>query len=214
MAAVFLWDWAAARSIHADYFTRLRTMPMTGRGIRWRIAIWGGAAFLLLLPLVAMQFTDEVNWDETDFIVFGAMLAVACGTYEIAARMTGNSSYRLAVGVAVATAFVLVWMSLAVGIIGTEDDPANLMYGGVLAVGVVGGIVVRFQPDGMALALVAMAIAQLLVAVIALSAGLGFPWSGPPELLMLNGSFAALWLLSAWLFRRAARLQSSARAAR
>jgi hypothetical protein len=198
MAAVFLWDWAAARSIHADYFTRLRTMPMTGRGIRWRIAIWGGAAFLLLLPLVAMQFTDEVNWDETDFIVFGAMLAAACGTYEIAARMTGNSSYRLAVGVAVATAFVLVWINLAVGIIGSEDNPANLMYGGVLAVGIIGAIIARFRAGGMARVLVAMALVQALIFVIAVIAGLGF--TGPITLF-----FVGLWLLSASLFRKAAR---------
>ena len=76
--------------------------------------------FLLLLPLVAMQFTNEVNWDETDFIVFGAMLAAACGTYELAARMTGNTAYRAAVSVAVAAAFLLIWINLAVGIIGAR----------------------------------------------------------------------------------------------
>src|SRR5688572_26940497 len=138
------------------------------RGSRWRIALWGTAAFLLLLPLVAMQFTDEVNWDETDFIVFGAMLAVACGTYELAARMTGNTAYRAAIGTAVAAAFILVWMNLAVGIIGNEDNPANLMFGAVLAVGIIGSVIARFQPHGMARALVAMALAQALVAVIAL----------------------------------------------
>jgi hypothetical protein len=93
------------------------------------------------------------------------MLAVACGTYELAARMTGNSAYRAAVGVAVAAAFILVWMNLAVGIIGTEDNPANLMYGGVLAVGIIGALIARFQPDGMARALFATALAQALVAV-------------------------------------------------
>ena len=41
---------------------------------RWRIAAWTGAALMLLLPLVAMQFTDEVNWSETDFIVAGALI--------------------------------------------------------------------------------------------------------------------------------------------
>ena len=61
-------------------------------------------------------------------------VAAACGTCELAARMTGNSAYRAAVGVAVAAAFILVWMNLAVGIIGTEDNPAKLMYGGVLPV--------------------------------------------------------------------------------
>src|SRR5688572_28735226 len=89
------------------------------RGSRWRIAVWGTAALLLLLPLMAMQFTDEVNWDETDFIVFGAMLAVACGTLESAARMTGNTAHRAAVGVAVVAAFLLIWINLAVGIIGS-----------------------------------------------------------------------------------------------
>ena len=93
------------------------------RGSRWRIAPWAIAALLWLLPLIAIQFTDEVAWDETDFIVFGAMLAGACGAWELAARMTGNTAYRAAVGVAVAAAFILVWMNLAVGIIGPRITP-------------------------------------------------------------------------------------------
>ena len=180
------------------------------RGSRWRIAVWGIAAFLLLLPLVAMQFTDEVNWDETDFAVMGAMLAVACGTYELAARMSGNGAYRAAVAVAVAAAFILIWMNLAVGIIGTEDNPLNLMYGGVLAVVVAGAVIARVQPHGMARALVAAALAQALVAVIAAIAGMGYPASPPLEILGVNALFAALWLLSAWLFRKAARTQNPA----
>ena len=87
--------------------------------------------------------------------------------------MTGNSAYRAAVGVALAAAFILVWVNLAVGIIGSEDNPANVMYGGVLAVGIIGAIIARFQPHGMARALVATALAQALVAVIALIAGWG-----------------------------------------
>jgi hypothetical protein len=176
------------------------------RGNRWRIAIWGSAALLLLLPLVAMQFTNEVNWDETDFIVFGAMLLAACGTCELAARMTGNGAYRAAVGVAVAAAFILVWMNLAVGIIGNEDNPANLMFGGVLAVGIIGAVIARFQPQGMARALMTTAVAQALVGVIALA-------MGSVEAFVLTAFFAALWLTSAWLFRNAAREQVPAGAA-
>jgi hypothetical protein len=181
-----------------------------GHGSLWRIALWGTAALILLLPLVAMQFTHEVVWDETDFIVFGAMLAVACGTFELATRMTGNILYRAAVCVAVAAAFILIWINLAVGIIGSEDNPANLMYGGVLAVAIIGAVIGRFQPVGMARALAATALAQTLVGAIALTAGIGSTAPSFPEaIVFLTGFFAVLWLISAWLFRQSAREQTS-----
>lgn len=116
----------------------------------------------------------------------------------------GAAAYRSAVGVAVAAALILVWLSLGVGIIGKDGDPANLMYFGVLAVGIIGAIIARFRPDGMARALFATAVAQALVAAIALIARLGLPWSGPAEILLLNGFFIAMFAGSAWLFRRAA----------
>ena len=115
-----------------------------------------------------------------------------------------NTTYRSAVGLALAGAFLLFWVNGAVGIIGDEDNVANLMYGGVLAVGLIGAIIVHFQPHGMTRALFATALAQSLVAVIALVAGLGYPVSSPGKILMLNGFFVALWVGSAWLFRSAA----------
>jgi len=175
------------------------------RGSRLRIAAWSAAALILLLPLVAMQFTDQVVWDVADFAIFGALLVGVGVTYELAARMTGDTAYRAAVGVALAAAFILVWVNGAVGIIGSEDNDANLMYGGVLAVGVIGAIIARFQPPGMARALFATALGQASVAVVALIAGLGSPGSGPLEIVALNGFFVALWVGSAWLFREAAR---------
>lgn len=117
--------------------------------------------------------------------------------------------YLAAAGVALAAAFVLVWMNLAVGIIGTEGNPANLMFGGVLAIGIVGAIVARCRPEGMARALCATALAQASVGVVALAAG---PSAAEPirpiEVLLLTGLFATLWLLSAWLFHKAAREQA------
>jgi hypothetical protein len=178
------------------------------------MAPWVTAAVILLLPLVAMQFTDEVVWDKTDFAVMGAMLFGACGVYELTARMTANVAYRAAVSVAVVAAFMLVWLNLAVGIIGSEDNPANLMYGGVLAVGTLSAVIVRFQPHGMARALAATALAQALVGVIALIAGSGSTGANwPGAIIFLTGFFAVLWLVSAWLFRKAERDQTSARAA-
>jgi hypothetical protein len=167
-----------------------------------RVAL--ATALILLLPFLAMQFTDEVVWNLADFAVAGVLLFGAGLTYALLARKAGNIAYRAAVGVAVAAALVLVWMNLAVGIIGSEDNPANLMYVGVLAVGIIGALFARFQPHGMARALFATALAQAVVAVIALIAGLGYPWSGPLELTLLNGFFVVLFAGSAWLFRRAA----------
>lgn len=162
------------------------------------IGIMLAASFLLLLPLLAMQISDEVVWTPFDFVVAWALLAGAGLTYRLATRRAANIAYRAAVGVAVATALFLVWVNLAVGIIGNEDNPANLMYGGVLAVGIIGAIIARLRPEGMARALFATALAQVLVGVIALIAGLG-------PLLILDGFLVALWVGSALLFRRAAR---------
>jgi hypothetical protein len=88
------------------------------------------------------------------------------------------------------------------------------MYGGVLAVGLVGAFVARLRPPGMARALTAVALAQGLVAAIALGVGLGPAGPGrTAQILLLTGFFGALWLLSAWLFRRAAREEGSRRPA-
>ena len=146
-------------------------------GSRWRIARWGGAALLLLLPLLAMQFSDEMKWDETDFIVLGAMLTAACGAYELGAWLSRNAAYRAAVGVAVAAAFLLIWLNLAVGIIGSEDNPANLMYAGVLAVALAGAIVARGESSGMARALTLTALGrhdEAMQAALASRRGMGF----------------------------------------
>ena len=121
--------------------------------------------------------------------------------YELAARKTGDTVYRAAVGVALAAAFILVWVVGAVGII----DRADWMYGGVLAVGIIGAIIARFQPHGMARALFATALAQALVAVTALIAGMVPAYNSAYQILGINGFFLALWLTSAWLFLKAAR---------
>ena len=162
-----------------------------------RVALVTG--LLLLVPLVAMQFTDEVRWNLADFVVAGALLFGAGATYHLLAARTDNLAYRAAVGVAVGVTLMLVWANLAVGLIGSEDNPANLMYLGVLAVGIIGALVARFHARGMARALSAMALAQALVALVAL----GLRSSGPLEIVAVNGLFVALFAGSAYLFRRA-----------
>ena len=117
-----------------------------------------------------------------------------------------TDNYRFATVLALATAFILVWLIGAVGVIGVEGDPFDLMYFGVLAVGIIGAVIARFQPHGMARALFATAFAQALVTVIALLAGTHqSSVSSVPEILILNGFFIALFLGSARLFGNATR---------
>lgn len=107
-----------------------------------------------------------------------------------------------------ATALLLVWINLAVGIIGSENNPINLIYFGVLFVGIAGAGIARFRPQGMARALFATAFAQALVPVIALVIGKSQVRSlqEPPGLvgvLALNAFFVMLFVVSALLFRHA-----------
>ena len=162
------------------------------------------AACILLLPLLAMQVTDEVAWGVADFVIAGVLLVGTGLLYPLAMKKSGNLAYRAAVGVALAAGFILVFAVGGLGVIGETGDPADLMYGGVLAVGIIGAISARFEPRGMTRALLAMALAQALVAVIALIAGKHeAPVSSVSEILGLNGFFIALFVASAWLFRRA-----------
>lgn len=170
----------------------------------WRLIAWGGAAALLLAPLIAMQFTTEVQWTPFDFIVAGVMLAVPLGVLELTLRATGNMAYRAGVAVALGTGLVMTWVNLAVGIIGNENHPLNQMFFGVILVGVVGAFIAQFRPRGMAAAMVAAAVAQGAAAVVALIGG--------HFALPLIGAFAVMWLLSAWLFRKAADQASAAAA--
>ncbi|MEW6743973.1 MAG: hypothetical protein AB1486_14575 [Planctomycetota bacterium] len=109
-----------------------------------------------------------------------------------------NTAYRVAVGIAVAAALLLVWMQ---GAVATADDSPGLIFLGVLVVGLIGTVIARFRPQGMARALFATALAQALVAVMAMIA-----WKQYVEISILNGFFIALWIGSALLFRKAARV--------
>lgn len=163
-------------------------------------------AGLLLIPLIAMQFTEDVVWTLSDFIVAGSLLFGTGLIYKLITRTSGNLIYRVAIGVALFTGLFLVWVNLAVGIIGSEDNPENLLYFGVILVGLVGAFITRFQSHGMAYTMFAMALAQALVTAIALFSGL---YQSPPStvfhIIGVNGFFITLFALSALLFRYTAK---------
>lgn len=76
-------------------------------------------AFLLLIPLVAMQFTSQVNWSPFDFLVMGVLLFGAGLIGERIWRTVKKTEYRIALLLVVLAVFVLIWAELAVGIFGT-----------------------------------------------------------------------------------------------
>ena len=117
--------------------------------------------------------------------------------------MRSNTAYRLAVGFALTAAFLIVWLNAAAGLIGIEDDdPANLLYVGVLVIGFIGAVIARLQPRGLARALFVTALAQALVGAIALE----MPnTAGSVQILILHAVFVTLFAGAALLFRYAAR---------
>ena len=85
-------------------------------------------AFVLLLPLVAMQFTDEVDWGLADFVSAGVLLGGTGLLLERAARKPRNIAYRaaaIAIGVA----------AIALG--EADDAPGLMLFGGLLIAGTV-----------------------------------------------------------------------------
>lgn len=109
----------------------------------WRTVGWGIAAALLLLPLIAMQFTDEVNWSVADFAFAATMFVAVGGTFELAVKKWRSWAYRGGVAVALAASFTLIWINGAVGIIGDEGNPGNLLYLVAVLIAIAGAILMR-----------------------------------------------------------------------
>lgn len=173
------------------------------------IGILLAATFLLLVPLVGNIVSNEWVWDLFNFAVAGFLLFGIGLLYELAARKGGNTSYRAAAAVALVAALLLIWINLAVGLIGNENNPANLMYFGVVAIGFIGAGIARFQPRGMAYALFATALAQALVPVIAIIIWRPPVTMGMVKVLVLNTFFVMLFAGSAFLFRHASAMSST-----
>ncbi len=76
-------------------------------------------ALLLLIPFIAMRFTDAVNWTLFDFIVMGVLLLGTGLMCELVMRNVNKIKDRIAICAAILAAFLLIWLELAVGMFGT-----------------------------------------------------------------------------------------------
>ena len=175
-------------------------------GVPWRIVGWGAAVALLAAPFAAMQArSDGVNWTPADFAVAGAMLFGVGGAFELAVRTSGNWAYRGGAALALLGALLTIWANLAVGIVGSEDNPANLWFFGALLVGIVGACIARFRASGMAVTSGATAASLSLAFAIASLSPTDEPFVSHGVEFAGTSLFVLLFLASAALFRRAAR---------
>jgi hypothetical protein len=172
-----------------------------------RVAL--GTILLLLVPYVAMQFTNEVNWSPADFIIMGALLFAIGFSFVLATRFVSNIVYKIAISFALGSTFLMVWSNLAVGLIGGGAHWGNFMYMGVLAVGIIGTILSRLTPGGIEWTMYGMSFTFVLIAAIALFANMQeYPGSSVLEIIGVNGFFALLYAVSGLLFRFVALEQS------
>lgn len=81
--------------------------------------IFSVIAGILAIPLIAMQFSDEVNWSLADFVIAGVLLSGTGLLIELVISKVRGTGYRLAICAVVLLALLIIWAELAVGIFGT-----------------------------------------------------------------------------------------------
>lgn len=81
--------------------------------------LYGIPAMLLVLPFVAMQFTKEVNWTVSDFVIGGILLFGTAGIIDFVLRKVKSRRNRIILSVSVLLVLMLIWAELAVGLFGT-----------------------------------------------------------------------------------------------
>lgn len=170
----------------------------------WLIVVLAPFA-VLLIPLVGNSVVEGWNWQWNDFVFAYVVFAGVALIYRLLATRTfANLAYKLGAALAVLAGFLIFWFTAAVQIIG-DENPANVLYGVVLLVGLGGVALARFRPTGMANAAFASAAATLLVPTIAFIFWPADFSPGVAKVFVLNGIFAAMFIVSALLFRHAAR---------
>ena len=163
----------------------------------WRLAGWGFAAVLLLIPAIAMQVSGEWHWGPGDFLVAALLIGGVGLGVEWAVRHTKDPAFRLAAATALVGAFLLAWINAVAHLVAGRDHPTNLAVLMIPVLGLALGWKARWRPAGLARALLVMTAAQILLAVFVAA------MSSTRHALVLV-VFTTPWLVSALLFRRAA----------
>lgn len=124
--------------------------------------------FILLVILVMNQFVKGMTWGLEDFLVAGGLLFGVTIVYEMLNQKKQLVNYKKALSIALGTNLVLIWSNLAVGIIGSENNPVNLIYFSIPIIFLSGAIISNFKASGLAKTLNIMAIVQISIPLGAL----------------------------------------------
>lgn len=178
---------------------------LTKTGFPWRMVGWSAAVALLAMPFIAMRFTSEVNWTAIDFIFAGVLFGVIGGAFELAVRASSSRFYRGGAALALLGTLLTIWANLAVGIVGSEDNLANMWFFAALLVGIAGAIIARFRASGMSLATFATAVSLWIAFAIASLGPTDDPWVRHGIELAGTSICALLFVGAAALFRKAAQ---------
>ena len=91
--------------------------PRTANLGRWRPAMWMLLGVSLILPAIAMLFTDEVRWTGADFVAAAAIFAVVGCAIELIVRFVDQPVLRMTLVCGVILAALMIWADGAVGIL-------------------------------------------------------------------------------------------------
>ena len=178
----------------------MAALVKSGAGFSWRLAGWGGSAALLAVPYFA-----RFPWSAADFAMVGGAFLVVGGLIELVVRSSSSIAYRWGAIVAILASLGLVWVNVAVGMLGDEDNPANLLFAAIIGLVLLLGLIGNFSAAAMARACFVAAAAVLAVAIVAPIAGLGSSGTDAIREAVLSAAlFVPLWSLAGLLFRRAA----------
>lgn len=170
-------------------------MPQLGKTVL-RVAL--GALAVLMVPLAASRVVEGWNWPAKAFVLVYFLFFATGMAYALIARKMGVWSYKAGVGVALAAGFALGWSNMVH--VADSENPANLVYYSVLAVGIMGALLARLQARGLAYTLFAMAATLALIAVILPS---GAPADLARNMAIGHRVFVALFIASGLMFRHA-----------
>ncbi|MCJ7421019.1 hypothetical protein [Sphingomicrobium astaxanthinifaciens] len=180
--------------------------PVT-RPIPFRALLWGLLALPLLLAAVAgLRGAEGFDWRPGDYLAALVLLGGAGLLGDTLLRASGSTAYRLGALVGCLSLLFLCWANLAVGLVGSEDNPFNQVYFALVPLPGLGALLARGSARAMARLMAATAAGFVALAIAALATGQAdAPYSSVAEILGLHALFTGLFALAALAFGIAAR---------